>query len=98
MGGLNTLTATEIVRKIAAGETCCEEVVTECLLRVQEREPEVQAWEYLPHYIFSPSRWQSTPGFREFCAAQSKTTATNHNSYMDSKVNFFHVSCFLKHF
>ena len=41
------LTATEIVRAIGAGETTCEAVTRACLERIAEREPRVQAWQYL---------------------------------------------------
>lgn len=44
---LHTLTATQIVAAIAAGETTCEAVAQECLDYTAEREPEVQAWQYL---------------------------------------------------
>lgn len=42
-----TLTATEIVAKVQRGETTCEAVAQACLDRVAEREPDVQAWEFL---------------------------------------------------
>jgi Asp-tRNA(Asn)/Glu-tRNA(Gln) amidotransferase A subunit family amidase len=41
---LNELTATEIVRAIAAGEATCEAVVRDCLARIGEREKDVRAW------------------------------------------------------
>src|SRR6266508_1460233 len=41
---LNELSATEIARRIAAGETTCEAVVRDHLARIQEREPIVHAW------------------------------------------------------
>jgi Asp-tRNA(Asn)/Glu-tRNA(Gln) amidotransferase A subunit family amidase len=40
----NTLTATELVRAIAAGDTTCEEVVRACLERIEQRENAVHAW------------------------------------------------------
>jgi Asp-tRNA(Asn)/Glu-tRNA(Gln) amidotransferase A subunit family amidase len=40
----NTLTATEIVRAIAAGGTTCEAVVRDCLDRIEQRENTVRAW------------------------------------------------------
>jgi len=40
----NTLSATEIARAVAAGETTCEAVVRACLERIGEREHEVHAW------------------------------------------------------
>lgn len=44
---LNELTATEIVAAIGSGKTTCEAVTRACLDRVAERDPEVQAWQYL---------------------------------------------------
>src|SRR5262245_38913881 len=44
---LNELTAAEIAAAVASGRTTCEAVVRECLERIQEREPEVLAWQYL---------------------------------------------------
>jgi amidase len=43
-GSLNRLTATEITRAVAAGETTCEAVVRDCLARIDKREKQVQAW------------------------------------------------------
>jgi len=43
-GALNALDATEIVRKIAAGETTCEVVTRDCLARIAERDGMVKAW------------------------------------------------------
>ena len=42
--GLNKLSAGEIVRAIAAGETTCEAVVHDCLARIDARDGEVHAW------------------------------------------------------
>jgi Asp-tRNA(Asn)/Glu-tRNA(Gln) amidotransferase A subunit family amidase len=42
--GLNELSATEIVRKIAAGETTCEAVTRDCLARIAARDDVVKAW------------------------------------------------------
>ena len=41
---LNELTATEIVRGIAAGEITCEAVTRDCLDRIAAREGDVHAW------------------------------------------------------
>src|SRR5215470_15947933 len=41
---LNTLSASEIVRAVAAGETTCEAVVRACLERIDQREGEIHAW------------------------------------------------------
>jgi len=42
--GLNELTVTEIVAKIAAGEMTCEAVTRDCIERNIAREPVVKAW------------------------------------------------------
>jgi Asp-tRNA(Asn)/Glu-tRNA(Gln) amidotransferase A subunit family amidase len=44
---LHTLTASEIVRAVAAGETTCEAVVRACLDRILAREEAVRAWAYV---------------------------------------------------
>lgn len=44
---LNELTATETVATILAGKTTCEAVARACLDHIAEREPQVQAWQYL---------------------------------------------------
>jgi len=44
---LNTLSAVEAARRIAAGEITCEALVRDCLDRIVAREGEVQAWEHL---------------------------------------------------
>src|SRR5271166_1668872 len=41
---LNKLTATELTRAIASGETTCEAVVRDCLERIDTREHEIHAW------------------------------------------------------
>jgi len=41
---LNELSATEIARKTAAGETTCEAVVRDCLARIAARDDVVKAW------------------------------------------------------
>jgi Asp-tRNA(Asn)/Glu-tRNA(Gln) amidotransferase A subunit family amidase len=41
---LNKLTATEIVRAVAAGEATCEAVVRDCLARIDAREGDIHAW------------------------------------------------------
>ena len=41
---LNELAATEIARKIAAGETTCEAVVRDCIARIAARDGVVKAW------------------------------------------------------
>jgi Asp-tRNA(Asn)/Glu-tRNA(Gln) amidotransferase A subunit family amidase len=44
---LNELTATEIAASVASGETTCEAVARACLEHIEEREPQVLAWQYL---------------------------------------------------
>lgn len=44
---LHELTATQIVHAIRTGKTNCESVTRACLEHIAEREPEVQAWQYL---------------------------------------------------
>lgn len=44
---LNRLTATELVTAIRAGRATCEAVTRSCLEHIAEREPTVQAWQYL---------------------------------------------------
>src|SRR6202163_738916 len=41
---LNELSATEIVQKIARGETTCEAVTRDCVARIAERDDVVKAW------------------------------------------------------
>ncbi|RIA56908.1 amidase [Dichotomicrobium thermohalophilum] len=41
------LSAAEAARRIADGTVTAQEMVSACLARIREREPEVQAWEYL---------------------------------------------------
>jgi Asp-tRNA(Asn)/Glu-tRNA(Gln) amidotransferase A subunit family amidase len=47
MGALNTLSAVEAARQIAAGKLTSQALVRDCLERIAARESEVQAWEYL---------------------------------------------------
>ena len=44
---LTQLSATEIAAAIDAGDTSCEAVTRALLNRIEEREPTVDAWEYL---------------------------------------------------
>ena len=54
---LHELTATEIVGAIRRGETTCEAVTRACLDRIAEREPHVEAWQYLdPDQAISAAR------------------------------------------
>jgi len=47
MGALNTLSAVEAARQIAAGKLTSEALVRDCLERIAVRETDVQAWAYL---------------------------------------------------
>jgi Asp-tRNA(Asn)/Glu-tRNA(Gln) amidotransferase A subunit family amidase len=47
MGSLNTLSAVEAARQIAAKKITSEALVRDCLERIAAREDEVAAWEYL---------------------------------------------------
>jgi Asp-tRNA(Asn)/Glu-tRNA(Gln) amidotransferase A subunit family amidase len=44
---LYALTATDIVQATRSGHTTCEAVARACLDHIAEREPTVQAWQYL---------------------------------------------------
>ncbi len=44
---LNALSASEIARRVAAGEITAEAVVADCLARIEAREPAVHAWAFL---------------------------------------------------
>ena len=44
---MNTLSASELARAIARGETTSETAVLQCLARVDERERDVRAWAYI---------------------------------------------------
>ncbi|MGZ5089537.1 MAG: amidase family protein [Burkholderiales bacterium] len=47
MKQLHQCAAVEIVQAIASGRATCETVARACLERIAEREPRVQAWQYL---------------------------------------------------
>lgn len=60
---LNRLSAAEIVHAIRAGETTCEAVMRACLERIAEREPEVQAWQYVdPDQAIAAARARDRAG------------------------------------
>ncbi len=44
---LNELTATEVVAAIKAGRATCEDVTRACLERIEARDRDVQAWQYI---------------------------------------------------
>lgn len=57
MGNLNELTAAAAAKALAEGGVTSEALVTDCLLRIEAREPEVQAWQYLdPEYALTQAR------------------------------------------
>src|SRR5262245_61852635 len=57
MSNLNQLSATEIARGIAASKFTAEAVVRDCLARVAEREPVVQAWATIdPEHALAQAR------------------------------------------
>ena len=54
---LTKLSATEIAIAIEAGDTNCEAVTSALLDRIEEREPMVEAWEYLdPDAVLAAAR------------------------------------------
>ncbi len=62
---LNELTATEIAAAVASGKTTCEAVVRACLERIEEREPQVLAWQYLnPGQVIAQARALDKSGAR----------------------------------
>lgn len=57
MKALELLTASEIVQAIAARRTTAEAVARACLERIAEREPRVQAWQFLdPDLVLKQAR------------------------------------------
>lgn len=62
---LHELTAVEIVAAVASGETTCEAVARACLERIAEREPRVQAWQYVnPDQVITQARALDKSGRR----------------------------------
>ena len=54
---LNEFSASEIVRRISAGEITAEEVAWDCLKRIVEREETLKAWSYIdPQYVLAQAR------------------------------------------
>jgi amidase len=54
---LHEWTASEIVRAVDAGKVNCEEVARACLERIEAREPQVLAWQYLnPDRVLEQAR------------------------------------------
>jgi Asp-tRNA(Asn)/Glu-tRNA(Gln) amidotransferase A subunit family amidase len=57
MKKVNELTATEIVRAVGSREVTCEAVARACLERIGQREPAVQAWQFLdPDLVLAQAR------------------------------------------
>ena len=62
---LNTLTACEIAAAVNAGATTCEAVARDCLERIEAREPQVLAWQYLnPEQVVAQARALDKRGAR----------------------------------
>ncbi|HEV7803701.1 MAG TPA: amidase [Burkholderiales bacterium] len=62
---LNEWTATEIAAAVAARTTTCEAVARACLERIEEREPQVLAWQYLnPDQVIARARDLDRSGAR----------------------------------
>ena len=59
-GTYNALTVTETVRAIAAGETTCEAVVQDCLVRIEQREEIVHAWASIDPELALPASATAT--------------------------------------
>ena len=47
MGNANKLSAREAAARIASGDLTSEALVRDCLARIEAREPDIQAWEFL---------------------------------------------------
>lgn len=63
--GLNGLTASEAAEKLEAGEITSEELVRDCLTRIEAREGDVGAWAYLdPDYALEQARARDAEGRR----------------------------------
>jgi Asp-tRNA(Asn)/Glu-tRNA(Gln) amidotransferase A subunit family amidase len=63
--GLCALSAAEAARRIANGSVSSQEIVSACLARIREREPDVQSWAYLDEdYALAQARrldeWRAT--------------------------------------
>ena len=65
MKPLHELTASEIARAIAAGQTTATAVAEDCLSRIAQREPQVGAWEFLdPELVLRQARALDAAGPR----------------------------------
>jgi Asp-tRNA(Asn)/Glu-tRNA(Gln) amidotransferase A subunit family amidase len=63
LAALNELSALEITAAIGSGRTTCEAVTRACLERIAEREPKVQAWEFIdPELAIAQARALDTSG------------------------------------
>ena len=55
--GLNLLNATDAAKQIAAGHITSQQLVADCLQRIQERDPVIGAWKFLdPHHALAQAR------------------------------------------
>ncbi len=55
--GLNGLSAREAATRLEAGDITSDALVRDCLARIEAREPDVQAWDYLdPDYALEQAR------------------------------------------
>jgi Asp-tRNA(Asn)/Glu-tRNA(Gln) amidotransferase A subunit family amidase len=62
---LNEMSATEIVTAVHSGKTTCEAVALACLDRIEERQPQVQAWQHLqPSQVIEYARALDKSGKR----------------------------------
>src|SRR5689334_12714323 len=62
---LNELTASEIASAVSAGKTTCEAVARACLERIEAREPQVLAWQYLnPDQVIAQAKALDQSGKR----------------------------------
>jgi Asp-tRNA(Asn)/Glu-tRNA(Gln) amidotransferase A subunit family amidase len=61
--GLNGLTASDAATRLKAGDITSEALVRDCLARIDAREPEVHAWDYLDpdHAIAQAKALDATP-------------------------------------
>ena len=84
---LHQLTATEIVRAIAAGKATATAVAESCLARIAAREPEVGAWEFLDRdLVLRQAMHAKAAGVRGFVAVSSVgADMASRNFYLRTK-------------
>jgi len=62
---LNELTASEIAAAVSSGKTTCEAVARACLERIEARDPQVLAWQYLnPDQVIAQAKALDQSGKR----------------------------------